>query len=107
MGLTELEGQITGAVERLSESVVGIESTRITRDYRFGMVPVEVHDDGDLGGKAPGALDEIEILAAVRVTPGELPGWWILLKEVNPKNMSSAGKSRSYAQRLPTGELNS
>src|ERR1700730_19276955 len=46
MGLTELEGQITGAVERLSESVVGIESTRITRDYRFGMVPVEGQGSG-------------------------------------------------------------
>src|SRR5579862_3649493 len=46
MGLTELEGQITGAVERLSESVVGIESTRITRDYRFGVVPVEGQGSG-------------------------------------------------------------
>jgi serine protease Do len=46
MGLTELEGQITSAVERLSESVVGIESTRITRDYRFGMVPVEGQGSG-------------------------------------------------------------
>src|SRR5271154_1309585 len=46
MGLTELEGQITGAVERLSESVVGIESTRLTRDYRFGMVPVEGQGSG-------------------------------------------------------------
>ena len=46
MGLTELEGQITGAVERLSESVVGIDSTRLTRDYRFGMVPVEGQGSG-------------------------------------------------------------
>ncbi len=46
MGLTELEGQITGAVERLSESVVGIDSTRLTRDYRFGVVPVEGQGSG-------------------------------------------------------------
>ena len=46
MGLTELEGQITGAVERLSESVVGIDSTRLTRDFRFGMVPVEGQGSG-------------------------------------------------------------
>jgi serine protease Do len=47
MGLTELEGQITGAVERLSESVVGIESTRLTRDNRFGgLVPVEGQGSG-------------------------------------------------------------
>jgi serine protease Do len=46
LGLTELEGQITGAVERLSESVVGIESTRLARDYRFGAVPVEGQGSG-------------------------------------------------------------
>jgi serine protease Do len=46
MGLTELEGQITGAVEKLSESVVGIESTRIARDYRYGMVPIEGQGSG-------------------------------------------------------------
>ena len=46
MGLTELEGQITGAVERLSESVVGIDSTRLTRGYGFGVVPVEGQGSG-------------------------------------------------------------
>jgi serine protease Do len=46
VGLTEIEGQITGAVERLSESVVGIDSTRLTRDYRFGVVPVEGQGSG-------------------------------------------------------------
>jgi serine protease Do len=46
MGLTELERQITGAVERLSESVVGIDSTRLTRDNRFGVVPVEGQGSG-------------------------------------------------------------
>ncbi|HUI01708.1 MAG TPA: trypsin-like peptidase domain-containing protein [Nitrososphaerales archaeon] len=46
MGLTELEGRITGAVENLSESVVGIDSTRLTRDYRFGVVPVEGQGSG-------------------------------------------------------------
>ena len=46
MGLTELEGQITGAVERLSESVVGIDSTKLTRDYRFGLVPIEGQGSG-------------------------------------------------------------
>ena len=46
MGLTELEGQITGAVERLSESVVGIDSTRLANDYRFGVVPVEGQGSG-------------------------------------------------------------
>jgi serine protease Do len=46
MGLTELESRITGAVERLSESVVGIDSTRLATDYRFGVVPVEGQGSG-------------------------------------------------------------
>jgi len=46
MGLTELESRITGAVERLSESVVGIDSTRLATDYRFGAVPVEGQGSG-------------------------------------------------------------
>ena len=46
MGLTEFEGQITGAVEKLSESVVGIDSTRLTRGYGLGVVPVEGQGSG-------------------------------------------------------------
>jgi serine protease Do len=46
MTLTALEGQITGAVERLSESVVGIDSTKLARDYRFGLVPIEGQGSG-------------------------------------------------------------
>ena len=44
--LTQLEGQITDAVERLSESVVEIDSTRLARDFRFGVVPVEGQGSG-------------------------------------------------------------
>ena len=46
MGLVELEHQVTDAVERLSETVVGIESTRLARDFRFGMVPIEGQGSG-------------------------------------------------------------
>jgi serine protease Do len=46
MGLTEIENQITGAVERLSESVVRIESTRLDRGFGFGAVPVEGQGSG-------------------------------------------------------------
>jgi serine protease Do len=46
LGLIELEHQVTDAVERLSETVVGIESTRLARDYRFGTVPVEGQGSG-------------------------------------------------------------
>lgn len=46
MPLTSLESQVTGAVEKLSESVVGIGSTRLARDYRYGMVPIEGQGSG-------------------------------------------------------------
>ena len=41
MTLTFLENQITDAVERLSESVVSINSKKLTMDARFGLVPLE------------------------------------------------------------------
>jgi len=44
--LTALESQVTGAIEKLSESVVGIDSTKLTRDYRYGLVPVEGQGSG-------------------------------------------------------------
>ena len=41
MVLTPLEDQITEAVERLSHSVVSVNSTRLARDFRFGIVPMK------------------------------------------------------------------
>jgi len=44
--LSALENQITGAVERLTESVVSIDSVRVTRDFRYGLVPIEGKGSG-------------------------------------------------------------
>jgi serine protease Do len=44
--LSALENQITAAVERLTESVVSIDSVRVTRDFRYGLVPVEGKGSG-------------------------------------------------------------
>jgi S1-C subfamily serine protease len=46
MTLTGLEDQITTSVDVLSESVVGIESMKLTRDYRYGVVPIEGQGSG-------------------------------------------------------------
>ncbi len=46
MSLTSFENQITGAVEKLSESVVSIDSVRVARDFSFGFVPVEGKGSG-------------------------------------------------------------
>jgi len=40
------ENQVTEAVERLSESVVSIDSVRVTRDFRYGLVPIEGKGSG-------------------------------------------------------------
>src|SRR2546430_8534105 len=44
--LTSLESQITGAVEKLSESVVSIDSVRVTRDFAYGVVLIEGKGSG-------------------------------------------------------------
>lgn len=46
MPLTELETQVASAVEKLSDSVVGIDSTKLARDNRFGIVPIEGQGSG-------------------------------------------------------------
>ncbi len=46
VSLTSFENQITGAVEKLSESVVSIDSVRVARDFNFGFVPVEGKGSG-------------------------------------------------------------
>lgn len=46
MNLTEFEEQITGAISKLSESVVSIDSVRMTPTYRFGTVPLEGQGSG-------------------------------------------------------------
>lgn len=46
MTLTSIEDQITEAVAKLEESVVSIDSTRLARDYRFGVVPLEGQASG-------------------------------------------------------------
>jgi S1-C subfamily serine protease len=44
--LSAFENQITEAVERLTYSVVSIDSVRVTRDFRYGLVPVEGKGSG-------------------------------------------------------------
>ena len=44
--LSAFENQITGAVEKLSESVVSIDSVRVARDLGYGFVPVEGKGSG-------------------------------------------------------------
>ncbi len=44
--LTSFENQITSAVEKLSESVVNIDSVRVARNFGFGLVPIEGKGSG-------------------------------------------------------------
>src|SRR2546422_6347380 len=44
--LASFESQITTAVEKLSESVVSIDSVRVTRNFGYGFVPIEGKGSG-------------------------------------------------------------
>ncbi len=44
--LSALENQITEAVEKLSESVVSIDSVRVARDLGYGFIPIEGKGSG-------------------------------------------------------------
>ncbi len=44
--LPSFENQITSAVERLSESVVSIDSVRVARNFAYGFVPIEGKGSG-------------------------------------------------------------
>jgi S1-C subfamily serine protease len=71
MPLTQLESQITEAVETLSENVVSIDSTRFARDFRFGLVPVEGQGSGvilDATGYIVTNYHVIDDAARVQVT---------------------------------------
>jgi len=46
LDLGNLDERIVGAVDKLSESVVSIDSVRLARDYRFGLVPLEGQASG-------------------------------------------------------------
>jgi len=43
---TELQDQLVQSIEKLNESVVSIESTRLARNFRFGVVPSEGQGSG-------------------------------------------------------------
>lgn len=43
---SEFEGQITHSIEKLSESVVSIDSTKLARSMRYGVVPLEGQGSG-------------------------------------------------------------
>ncbi|MHB8565482.1 MAG: S1C family serine protease [Nitrososphaerales archaeon] len=43
---SEFEGQLTQSIERLSESVVSIDSTKLARSMRYGVVPLEGQGSG-------------------------------------------------------------
>src|SRR5713226_7801218 len=44
--LSEFENQITSAVQKLSESVVLIDSMRVSRNYNYGLIPIEGKGSG-------------------------------------------------------------
>lgn len=117
MTLTSIEDQITEAVAKLEESVVSIDSTRLARDYRFGVVPLEGQASGviiDERGYIVTNNHVIDDAARVQVTlkdgrtfMGEVvgtdPATDIALIRVDAENLPAAKLGDS--EKLKTGQI--
>ncbi len=106
MTLTFLENQITDAVERLSESVVCINSKKLTMDARFGLVPQEGTGSGIIVDARGYAVTNNHVIdGADRV--------WINLKDrrtlagevIGGDPATDLAVVRVGANNLPTAEL--
>lgn len=117
MTLTSIEDQITEAVAKLEESVVSIDSTRLARDYRFGVVPLEGQATGviiDENGYIVTNNHVIDDAARVQVTlkdgrtfTGEVvgtdPATDVALIRVDANNLPAAKLGDS--EKLKTGQI--
>lgn len=117
MTLTSIEDQITEAVAKLEETVVSIDSTRLARDYRFGVVPLEGQASGviiDEKGYIVTNNHVIDDAARVQVTlkdgrtfMGEVvgtdPATDVALIRVDANNLPAAKLGDS--EKLKTGQI--
>lgn len=117
MTLTSMEDQITEAVAKLEETVVSIDSTRLARDYRFGVVPLEGQASGviiDEKGYIVTNNHVIDDAARVQVTlkdgrtfMGEVvgtdPATDVALIRVDANNLPAAKLGDS--EKLKTGQI--
>jgi serine protease Do len=104
--LTAIEGQVTSAVEKLSESVVGIDSTKLARDYRFGLVPIEGQGSGviiDANGTIVTNHHVIDDAAKVQVNLKD--GRSLLGEVIGSDPATDVALVRVHAENLPYATL--
>jgi len=106
MDLGNLDERIVGAVEKLSESVVSIDSVRLARDYRFGLVPLEGQASGviiDSNGYVVTNNHVIDDATKVRVTLKD--GRTVLGEVVGTDPATDVALVRVEAGNLPAAQL--
>jgi len=117
LAITPVEDRVTEAVAKLEESVVSIDSTRLARDYRFGVVPLEGQGSGviiDAKGHIVTNNHVVDDAARVQVTlkdgrtfTGEVvgtdPATDVALIRVNADNLPAAKLGES--EKLKAGQI--
>jgi len=104
--LSALENQITEAVERLSECVVSIDSVRVTRDFRYGLVPLEGKGSGVIIDKNGFIVTNNHVIdGATRVQVHIKDGRTLLGEVVGSDSSTDVALIRVEASNLPAANL--
>jgi serine protease Do len=104
--LSALENQITEAVERLSESVVSIDSVRVTRDFRYGLVPIEGKGSGVIIDKTGLIITNNHVIdESTRVQVHLKDGRTLLGEVVGTDPSTDIALIRVAAENLPAANL--
>jgi serine protease Do len=104
--LSALENQITEAVERLSESVVSIDSVRVTRDFRYGLVPIEGKGSGVIIDKSGLIITNNHVIdESTRVQVHLKDGRTLLGEVVGTDPSTDIALIRVAAENLPAANL--
>lgn len=104
--LSALENQVTEAVERLSESVVSIDSVRVTRDFRYGLVPIEGKGSGLIIDRKGYVITNNHVIdGATRVQVHLKDGRNFLGEVVGSDSSTDIAVIKLDADNLPTASL--
>lgn len=102
---SEFEGRVTGAVERVSESIVSVSSTRLERRF-FGVVPLEGQGSGIILDKKGLIITNNHVIdGASQVHVGLKDGRAFVGEVVGSDEATDVAVIRLEAQDLPAADL--
>jgi serine protease Do len=104
--LEAFQNQITGAVERLSESVVSIDSVRVARSFGYGLVPVEGKGSGVIIDSRGYVITNNHVIdGAAQVQVHLKDGRSFLGKVVGADSQTDVAVIKVEAENLPAASL--